>query len=356
MVWYLIMDFKRSDLTYWYDFTLDDYFQEKKTESIAVSIERPRVPVIFLDTFCMFEMIKAQNGTSTDSHCKQYGRLRELITELIAKGKILSPLCIQETEIGSTEKHSEIVKYLMDYTNIDFYDPADVQRNTEKYAFLSFLKNANWFVVPFSVVHNIESMEGSTPNHRVHRSIIKSKAERDKENAKKKETAELLKELRDRRLDADYKTQLDAELSGDLQTFDELRRRSIISEVYFYNFCCKCEEIKDFLQSIQYSVEHEEGLQIYRRYLQSNHHIAIPYVWIRSVLWAKHLIRRNRIQDSDPNDNAWASAYLPFMDYCFTDNAFADLIQRTRLEKQFGTKVFSPNRFDVFLKEIEKLL
>ncbi len=60
MVWYLIMDFKRSDLTYWYDFTLDDYFQEKKTESIAVSIERPRVPVIFLDTFFMFEMIKAQ--------------------------------------------------------------------------------------------------------------------------------------------------------------------------------------------------------------------------------------------------------------------------------------------------------
>ncbi len=338
-------------LTYWYNFSLDDYFQEKKAESISVSIERPRVPVIFLDTFCMFEMIKEQNGTSTDSHCKQYGRLRELITELIAKGKILSPLCIQETEIGSPKKQSEIVDSLMDYTNIDFLSPSIVQYNVEYFAFLSFIKDAKRFSIPCSVVINTKSMEGSKPNYRVHISRRKSLAEHDAEEQSKRETVQSLTELKTSLEIIDFKNQLEKELYGDFQAL-EIKEKEPFSFYYQWMY----RQAKELLQEIHYPAKDEDTLQIYKRFLRSNHHTIMPCIWIRSVLWAMNLTRNNKIKKSDKNDIAWVSAYLPYINYCFVDKSFADLIKRTPLLKQFDAKVFSVKTFDLFLKELENLL
>ena len=340
-----------KDLTKWYWFSPQEYFQKKNAAEISACIERPNVPVVFLDSFCTYEMIKEKKGKSTNSHKLQFGRLRELITELIKKGKILSPLCIQEKEIGSPEKQHEIVDSLMDFTNIDFLTPSIVQNNMEQYAFLSFLKNANWFPIPFSVVMNTKSMEGSYPNFRVHISTNINQAEHKAEEETKNKTVAQLTALSESRAKVKYIDQLEAELSGDLQAF-EIQEKKYYSSYYQW----KCRQIKGLLQSIQYSTEKNEPLQMYKEFLKSSHHTATPSVWIRSVLWAQYITGHYKPKKSDPNDNAWASVYLPFTDYCFADKAFADLIKRTSLEKQFNTKVFSVKQFDQFLTELENML
>ena len=81
-----MVDKAEKGLTNWYWFSPEEYFQEKNATEISACIERPRAPVVFLDSFCTYEMIKEKKGKSTDSHKLQYGRLRELITELIEKG------------------------------------------------------------------------------------------------------------------------------------------------------------------------------------------------------------------------------------------------------------------------------
>ena len=340
-----------KDLTKWYWFSPQEYFQKKNAAEISACIERPNVPVVFLDSFCTYEMIKEKKGKSTNSHKLQFGRLRELITELIEKGKILSPLCIQEEEIGSSEKQHEIVDSLMDYTNIDFLTPSIVQNNMEQYAFLSFLKNANWFPIPFSVVMNTESMEGSYPNYRVHISTNINRDEHKAEEKSKKETVEQLAALSESRAKMKFIDQLEAELSGDLQAF-EIQEKKYYSSYYEW----KCTQIEGLLHLIHYTPDNVEPAQIYKKFLKSSHHTTIPYVWIRSVLWAKHITGHYKPKKSDPNDNAWASAYLPFTDYCFADKAFADLIKRTSLEKQFSTKIFSVTQFDQFLIALESML
>ena len=340
-----------KDLTKWYWFSPQEYFQKKNAAEISACIERPNVPVVFLDSFCTYEMIKEKKGKSTNSHKLQFGRLRELITELIKKGKILSPLCIQEKEIGSPEKQHEIVDSLMAFTNIDFLTPSIVQNNMEQYAFLSFLKNANWFSIPFSVVMNTESMEGSYPNYRVHISTNINQDEHKAEEKSKKETVEQLAALSESRAKVKYIDQLEAELSGDLQAF-EIQEKKYYSSYYQW----KCNQIENLLHLIRYAPDNSESAQIYKKFLKSSHHTTIPYVWIRSVLWAKHITGHYKPKKSDPNDNAWASVYLPFTDYCFADKAFADLIKRTSLEKQFNTKVFSVKQFDQFLTELENML
>ena len=346
-----MVDKAEKGLTNWYWFSPEEYFQEKNATEISACIERPRAPVVFLDSFCTYEMIKEKKGKSTDSHKLQYGRLRELITELIEKGKILSPLCIQEKEIGSPEKQHEIVDSLMDFTNIDFLPPSVVQSNMEQYAFLSFLKNANWFPVPFSVVMNTKSMEGSYPNFRVHISTNINQAEHKAEEETKNKTVAQLTALSESRAKVKYIDQLEAELSGDLQAF-EIQEKKYYSSYYQW----KCRQIEGLLRLIQYSTEKFEPVQVYKEFLKSSHHTATPSVWIRSVLWAQYITGHYKPKKSDPNDNAWASVYLPFTNYCFADKAFADLIKRTSLEKQFNTKVFSVKQFDQFLTELENML
>ena len=340
-----------KDLTKWYWFSPQEYFPKKNAAEISACIERPNVPVVFLDSFCTYEMIKEKKGKSTNSHKHQFGRLRELITELIEKGKILSPLCIQEKEIGSPEKQHEIVDSLMVFTNIDFLTPSIVQNNMEQYAFLSFLKNANWFPIPFSVVMNTESMEGSYPNYRVHISTNINQDEHKAEEKSKKETVEQLAALSESRAKMKFIDQLEAELSGDIQAF-EIQEKKYYSSYYEW----KCTQIEGLLHLIHYTRDNVEPAQIYKKFLKSSHHTTIPYVWIRSVLWAKHITGHYKPKKSDPNDNAWASAYLPFTDFCFADKAFADLIKRTSLEKQFSTKIFSVTQFDQFLIALESML
>ena len=103
---------------------------------------------------------------------------------------------------------------------------------------------------------------------------------------------------------------------------------------------------------------HEEKLnsaKSYCEFLLSKYHHELPYVYIRSVLFAKLIQRPNKVKPSDNLDITWASAYLPFVDYAVTDKAFCDLLESSGLAKQYNTKVYSVNSLSLLLNELNKL-
>jgi len=78
--------------------------------------------------------------------------------------------------------------------------------------------------------------------------------------------------------------------------------------------------------------------------------------WIESVLWAHRMQRSNKIERGDNLDTVWAAAYLPFVDYTVTDNAFCELLQNSGLAKQYGTKVYSDKTLSSLLMDLKSIL
>ena len=84
----------------------------------------------------------------------------------------------------------------------------------------------------------------------------------------------------------------------------------------------------------------------------SVYHDALPFIWIRSNLWAHLMQHSNRIVQGDNLDVKWAAAYLPFVDYAVTDHTFCELLHSSGLAKQYGTKVYSFRTLNELLDEL----
>ena len=93
----------------------------------------------------------------------------------------------------------------------------------------------------------------------------------------------------------------------------------------------------------------------YILFLKSLYHHFLPYVWIRSNLWAYLMKRQNKIKKSDHLDIIWASAYLPYIDYAVTDDDFCKTLQKTGMVEQYNVKVYSMRTLKELIKELKSV-
>ena len=66
--------------------------------------------------------------------------------------------------------------------------------------------------------------------------------------------------------------------------------------------------------------------------------------------------RSDKIKNGDNLDTIWAAAYLPFVHYAVTDNAFCSLLGSSGLAEHYDTKVFSHKTLRGLLEELERLV
>jgi hypothetical protein len=92
----------------------------------------------------------------------------------------------------------------------------------------------------------------------------------------------------------------------------------------------------------------------HNRFLLSSYHHKLPYKHIEAVLWATRMQRSDKIKNGDNLDTIWAAAYLPFVHYAVTDNAFCALLQNSGLAEHYGTKVFSHKSLKGLLEELKR--
>lgn len=331
----------------WTPFDISDTIK-----GIQASIERFDVPVVYLDSFCFVEMAKEKAGISKDPHQHEYGQLRELLSELLHKKKIVCPIGLQEEEIGSSKMHSEAKEAILEYTNIDYLHPFAVQEEMTNIVYDAFIRKLKTISFPLSSVTKDanETCEGL----RVHVSPVYDKNKFQKISEKKDETAEKLNQMSKSHSSKDYPELLNEELKGELMAFDYRLSHCFDSPESFFDFF---QELKRIKLSRDGSLQGEDNfIEEYRSFLASDYHSMIPYVWTQSVYWAKHRSQNDIYKPSDRNDILWAAAYLPFTDLCFTDRALCHLLNDTVLPGQLSTKLFSVKTFRIFLDELKKLL
>lgn len=331
----------------WMPFDISD-----TVKGIQASIERFDVPIVYLDSFCFVEMAKEKAGISKDSHQHEYGQLRELLSELLSKKKIVCPIGLQEEEIGSSKMHSEAKEAILEYTNIDFLHPFAVQEEMANIAYDAFIRQLKTISFPLSLVTKdiSEICEGL----RVHVSPVYNRDKLMEISKKKDTTAEKLNQLSKNHSSKDYPELFNEELKGERIAFD-----------YRLSHCCDSpESLFDFFQEVKRiklsrdgSLQGEDNfMEEYRSFLASDYHSVIPYVWIQSIYWAKHRSQNDTYKPSDRNDILWVAAYLPFTDLCFTDRVLCHLLNDTILPGQLSTKLFSVKTFGIFLDELKSLL
>lgn len=65
--------------------------------------------------------------------------------------------------------------------------------------------------------------------------------------------------------------------------------------------------------------------------------------------------RSNLIKPGDNLDVEWAAAYLPYVDYAVTDDAFCKLLQSSGLAQQYRTKVYSFKTLPLLLEALKSI-
>ena len=278
--------------------------------------------------------------------------MRELLSELLSKKKIVCPIGLQEEEIGSSKMHSVAKEAILEHTNIDFLHPFAVQEEMSNIAYDAFIRKLKTISFPLSsVTKDINEMREGL---RVHVSPVYDRDKLMKISKKKDETAEKMNQLSKNHSSKDYPELFNDELKGELMAFDyRLSHCWDSPESFFAVF----QELKRIELSRNGSLQGEDNfIEEYRSFLASDYHSVIPYVWIQSVYWAKHRSQNDTYKPSDRNDILWAAAYLPFADLCFTDRVLCHLLNDTALPGQLCTKIFSVKTFGIFLDELKSLL
>ena len=102
--------------------------------------------------------------------------------------------------------------------------------------------------------------------------------------------------------------------------------------------------------------ERLSAVDTHNHFLLSSYHHKLPYKHIEAVLWATRMQRSDKIKNGDNLDTIWAAAYLPFVHYAVTDNAFCSLLGSSGLAEHYDVKVFSHKTLRGFLEELRRLV
>ena len=155
----------------------------------------------------------------------------------------------------------------------------------------------------------------------------------------------------------EFEKQLGVELETEYILFHNnvLNNPRNTEEAYYRYF----EEMETFYHITRLSPEcsDEQRMQEvanYVHFLKGFYHDFIPYIWIRANLWTHLMQRPKKIVQGDNLDVQWAAAYLPFVDYAVTDNAFCELLRGSGLLEKYKTKVYSFKSLKGLLEELTR--
>lgn len=325
---------------------------EKKIPEII--IKKNRMPVIYLDTCIMLDLLKYKDGTYKNEYIQEMGELYDLLLELIRQRKILCALGNQMIEMGISSKRRKARDFLYSFTNICFFEPYILERMELDQGYQAYMDEEE--IIEFNFDCIIEKDIGLDSQFKVKVATIYKKEKLDKLKQIKQDTVAMLNDVkRQKRVEANLEQQLELELQADFDVFVYILEHANDSSESFNLFLdsiitilmrSKCE-VNIYNKECIYAIERHNS------FLLSNYHHKLPYIWIKSVLWAHRMQRSKRIQRGDNLDTVWAAAYLPFIDYAITDNDFCDLLRSTGLAQQYGVHVYSMRTIKDFINELK---
>ena len=325
-------------------------------EHIDEKIEKRKVPIIYLVSNIMKLLSRYEKGTCKDTNVEKLGELYAFLKTSMEKKKILCPLGNQLKEVGMSEGRKEGRSFLFGFTNAELLSPEMVENEEMHLGYNAFKNNTPYFEFDDNFIFEEDINQEQEIKICVAPIIKKDKL--GKLSKIKSDTTCLLNEMKNNgKIEKDFKSQLNVELSADYQLLTNAFYGNINSGEKFAEFLEMMTKVNSIAGGWEAKTDEEKlkALDDYIRFLLSDFHHCLPYKWIESNLWAHRMQRQGNIYKGDVLDTVWAAAYLPFVDYAVTDKAFCKLLNSSGLAEQYKTKVYSMETLSQLIEELKNI-
>lgn len=320
-----------------------------------IRIVKNKTPIIYLDTNVLIEFSKHEIGCCTDTHCNEIGKLYDTLSALMREKQILCASGNQYEEMGASCEREPARNFLFRFTNLEFSHPSQIENMQLKSGYRAFVNNETTNVFNVNdIINEVLCVANTSIEIRTLRTYSKEQTEI---LAKKKE--ELATKLNDLKNSASikYEDRLSLEYESDSQVF---RYKLTHCEDSIDDYANLLDELGRIYSCVGMNFENTsqrdkiKAIEDYDRFLLSSYHHGLPYVQIRSVLFAHLMNRQNKVKSSDNLDIKWASAYLPFVDYAITDDSFCRLLNQSGLAEKYRTSVYSFKNLSECIEALKK--
>ena len=326
------------------------------TQYPAIIITKSAVPTIYLDTCTMIELSRHEKGNCTDAHRQEIGELYDTLAMLMRHKKVHCILGNQLQEMGISKGRAPSRDFLFRFTNLELQHPYLIEKTQLDLGYRAYINHCPSLELDIGMVTEHDPQPDS--QFIVHVAPVYSQEKLQKTKESKLSAVAMLNNMKKNgHIEKDYATQLETEFKSDFQVFLhtlEHANDSIESlSLYFDTLRIVCKRA-----GIPLAASDQElisAVNIHNRFLLSSYHHKLPYKHIEAVLWATRMQRPDKIQNGDNLDTIWAAAYLPFVHYAVTDNAFCTLLQSSGLAEHYGTNVFSHKSLNGLLEDLKSL-
>lgn len=337
------------------DFSCEQISAMKQIKPNIIISKNP-TPIIYLDTCLLIEFSKYENNCCDNAHKREIVELYETLVSLMKSKRIICVLGNQMEEMGATQNREKSRKFLYKFTNAIFLEPFKVENIQTRYGYNAFINrkteiefsSADVFQEPCRVRDS--SIEILLPT--IYKQEKAQRLRKTKENL-----AFSLNAIKNRgMISMDYEKQLAAELRADFDVHRyilEHYKDSVEAYTQTQYHLSKIFKLAGIDLMCASSEERKKAVEIYCHFLFSKCHQALPYVWIRSVLFVHLMQRSNKIIPSDNWDIIWASSYLPFVDYVVTDVKFNTLLNNSGLLIQYNTRGYNMKTLKDLLNDLK---
>jgi len=261
----------------------------------------------------------------------------------------------QQEEIGISKAREDARQFLFGFTNSDLLHPSSIKELELDTFFDAFLKSSAEVEISSAQMFSEDYFADSPFKIRVYSTYEKERLDQIRD--KKAECVEKLNKMKqfgnrcknfDSQLEVELnsgKEMLISAIGNKFQTKEDVLRASdILGPVY-----CR-------VGSLPRDDDFVDQMDRYLSFLDSPYYRLTPYIWVESVLWAHRMQEDKSIERGDYMDTVWAAAYLPFVDFFVTDNAFCRLLNDSGLAAKYDARVYSLKTLDQFLITLRSTL
>lgn len=334
--------------------------------SPKIAFEKPSVPTLWIDTSVIIKLTKIARGEALQAiEVERLTRLKKLIDELVSAGKLLCPQADQEEEYVAQRLDKEVHgDFLALSVGIRMRHRQGIFDYQVQLGMKAFVEQSQEIKIPVDM-----SFHGD-PVDELQRSrelpfVIGTNPFRDddliaRQALAKLEVQKLWEELRNqfRAEKRSYEQQLQEEEHGYadalIQKVQSFQQNLGDGTVDFWEFM----GAQGFLFYKTYWKEiggQPPGIDGLYKFFCSSYFNNLPMPRITSQLGADLLTGNQPILPGDMMDGELMSAAIPVAHWVLTDKKLAERIKRRRIDKDWGTEVFSMSDVEELFKHLEAL-
>lgn len=318
-------------------------------------VDRPSVPVIWLDTHVVSTFCSAQERRGQDSTA-DLTRFDRMVA-LVRAGRLVVPETdqLEEIRLRPSLVDSAVSVLVALGGSVERASRHDVRRSQERAGMSAFLAGEQSTDLPWRDVFAEVEQADSPITVRVtatSESDNESKRKRKRIVARDWESIRLAASKFPGRQDARFLRQLNDERLGMADVFDRwLEAAYSVQEA-------EPEGALDAHYAVSSRMDDWRasggaGLFALRDFYLSQHYCALPHVQIGTELRARQMVIGQTVRSGDNMDLLHVATVLPYADLMVVDRATIDAVNQLKLGERFGCQLGKLSDVDRFLDQVE---